>query len=41
MSHDSIRFNKNLYSDPAHLDKEGAMLFTRHFCDSLGQYIGH
>lgn len=39
LSHDSIRFNQTLYADPAHLDKAGALLFTRHFCDSLGQYI--
>ena len=39
LSHDSIRFNKALYSDLSHLHKDGALIFTRHFCDSLKQYI--
>jgi hypothetical protein len=41
LSHDPIRFDQELYADPAHLNKQGAMVFTRHFCDSLGQYIRH
>jgi hypothetical protein len=39
LSRDPIRFNKALYADPAHLDKEGAIIFTRHFCAELRQYI--
>ena len=38
-SNHPIRMNKELYADPAHLNKEGAILFTRYFCAELGQYI--
>ncbi|HTF04000.1 MAG TPA: hypothetical protein VK826_08240, partial [Bacteroidia bacterium] len=37
--HDSIRFDKNMYADPAHLGKEGAKQFTRKFSAALMQYI--
>ncbi len=37
--HDTIRFQKDLYSDPAHLSKEGAKQFTRRFSAVLMQYI--
>lgn len=39
LSLDPIRMNKDLYADPTHLSKEGAILFTRHFCAEIGQYI--
>lgn len=39
LSNDSIRFNKNLYSDPVHLDRNGAIVFTRHFTSELAQYL--
>ncbi len=39
LSEDSIRFNKELYSDGPHLDKAGAMLFTSHFIQDFRQYI--
>lgn len=38
-SHDPIRMNQDFYADPAHLNKEGALVFTRHFCQELRQYI--
>jgi hypothetical protein len=41
LSHDDIRFDQELYSDPAHLDKAGAIRFTRHFSLQLMQYIRH
>ncbi|HET6992639.1 MAG TPA: hypothetical protein VFJ43_14995, partial [Bacteroidia bacterium] len=39
LAHDSIRFNKDFYSDLSHLNKAGAMAFTRHFSLALTQYI--
>lgn len=39
MGHDSIRFQKELYADPAHLTGEGARIFTRRFCSVLVQYL--
>ncbi|MDQ3111749.1 MAG: hypothetical protein M3R17_17810 [Bacteroidota bacterium] len=39
LSHDSIRFSKELYADPAHLAKPGALLFTSRFCADLRQYL--
>lgn len=40
LGHDSLRFEKEFYTDPAHLNKPGAVLFTRHFCSALSQYLG-
>lgn len=40
LGHDSLRFNSKMYSDPAHLNKVGAKLFTRRLCPLLEQYIG-
>lgn len=40
LGHDSIRYSADLYTDPAHLNKQGAMLFTRHFSSELRQYLG-
>ncbi len=39
LSHDSIRQNKTFFADPAHLNKAGALAFTRRFCAELRQYI--
>jgi hypothetical protein len=39
LSSDSLRFRSELYSDPAHLNKQGAMVFSRHFSEALRQYI--
>lgn len=39
MDQDSIRFRSAFYSDPAHLNKQGAMVFSRHFCEAIRQYI--
>lgn len=39
LGHDSIRFQKELYADPAHLTGEGARIFTRRFCSILAQYL--
>jgi len=39
LSHDSVSNNPNLYSDPAHLSKYGALTFTRHFSVTLQQYL--
>jgi hypothetical protein len=39
LGHDSIRFRSEFYGDPAHLNKQGAMIFTRHFCSILKQYL--
>lgn len=39
LSHDSIRFQKEMFSDPAHLNKTGAILFTRRFSAALTQYL--
>jgi hypothetical protein len=39
LSHDPIRFRKELYADPAHLAKPGALLFTARFCEQFRQYI--
>lgn len=39
LGHDSIRFEKQHYSDPAHLTKLGAQHFTRRFCAVLVQYL--
>lgn len=39
LGHDSIRFDKSMYSDPAHLNKTGAQAFTRRFCPVLLQYL--
>lgn len=36
---DSIRFEKTLYADPAHLNKTGARLFTQKFSLALVQYL--
>lgn len=40
LGHDSIRFQQELYSDPAHLNKQGARTFTGHFSSVLVQYLG-
>lgn len=37
--HDSIRFQKQFYADPAHLNKSGAKDFTRRFSSGLMQYL--
>lgn len=37
--HDSMRFEKQFYSDPAHLNKAGAQRFTRIFSAALLQYL--
>ncbi|MFM2018902.1 MAG: hypothetical protein RL007_2558 [Bacteroidota bacterium] len=39
LGHDSIRFRSEFYGDPAHLNKQGALIFTRHFCSVLQQYL--
>lgn len=39
LSQDPVHMDKKLYADPAHLNKEGARVFTRHFCAELRQYI--
>lgn len=39
LGHDSIRFEKRLYADPAHLTAEGAQAFTRRFSTALMQYL--
>jgi hypothetical protein len=39
LSRDPVRMDKAFYADPTHLNKEGALLFTRHFCAELRQYI--
>lgn len=40
MGHDSLRFDKSRYADPAHLNKQGALEFTRKFSAQLKQYLG-
>jgi hypothetical protein len=37
--HDSIRFQKEFYADPAHLNRAGAKIFTRRFSSGLMQYL--
>jgi hypothetical protein len=39
LGHDSLRYEKEMYADPAHLNADGARLFTRTFCAELGQYL--
>lgn len=39
LSYDPINLNKTYYADPAHLNKSGALVFTRHFSVTLMQYI--
>lgn len=39
LGHDSIRFRSEYYGDPAHLNKQGAIIFTRRFCSELQQYL--
>jgi hypothetical protein len=39
LGRDSIRMQKQLYTDPAHLTREGAQVFTRHFSVALEQYL--
>jgi hypothetical protein len=39
LGQDSLRFRSEFYGDPAHLNKQGALIFTRHFCSVLKQYI--
>lgn len=39
LGEDSIRYHKELYADPAHLNKTGALIFTRTFSACLRQYI--
>ncbi|MEO5644525.1 MAG: hypothetical protein ABIQ40_17735 [Bacteroidia bacterium] len=39
LSFDPIQLNKTMYADPAHLNKSGALAFTRHFSVKLMQYI--
>lgn len=39
LGHDSLRFRSEFYGDPAHLNKQGALIFTRHFCSVLKQYL--
>lgn len=34
-----VRYQQKYYADPAHLNREGAILFSRIFSDSLAQYI--
>jgi len=41
MGHDTIRFDKTKYADPAHLNKSGALEFTRRFYPRLMQYTSH
>jgi len=36
---DSIRYQKQFYADPAHLNREGAVRFTRSFSPVLIQYL--
>lgn len=40
LGHDPIGRQKEFYADPAHLNKEGALLFTRRFSSALVQYLG-
>jgi hypothetical protein len=39
LSHDPVQRNKTFYADPAHLNKAGAIAFSRRFCEELRQYI--
>jgi len=41
MGHDTIRFDKTKYADPAHLNKLGALEFTRRFYPRLMQFTNH
>lgn len=39
LGHDSLRFQKQFYADPGHLNLDGARVFTRHFSSQLVQYL--
>jgi hypothetical protein len=36
---DTLRYQKQYYTDPAHLNPDGARIFTRRFCSVLEQYL--
>lgn len=40
LGNDSLRDHAEYYADPAHLNRTGAILFSRHFSGVLTQYIG-
>lgn len=41
LGHDTLRYMQHMYADPAHLNKTGAISFTRRFSTALRQYIGN